>query len=113
MPLQTVTLLNQHAERGHADNLWRVGYTTKPHPNGELRRLRWTVLTPADGEDADIFRLLDRLAEAGLNPGSSHVYVYATTIPEIFASEDRWMLDAINTLIEVKPRAPRKRARRR
>lgn len=107
--LQEITLLNQFEVRGDPDNLWRVGFAAKPK-GGTIPRLSYTVLTP-DQWGGDMFKCIDYLTERGLNPGLPSVWVQATTTNDIFSSPDRWMLDAINTLIEVKPNARRSRSR--
>lgn len=109
--LQEITLLNQFEVRGDPDNLWRVGFAVKPKGT-VVPRLSYTVLTP-DKWGGDMFKCIDYLTESGLNPGLPSVWVQATTVPAIFASPDRWMLDAIDTLIEVKPHARRSNSSRR
>lgn len=105
-PTQELVLHNIHQVQGDPDNLWKVQFCAKS-PIGDAKldaeltnyRVMYVLLTP-DKEGGDLFKMIDRITEAGLNPGLPKVYVQATTVTAMQTSADRWMLDSPDTLHE-------------
>lgn len=102
-PAQEITLHNKHDEQGDPYNLWKVQFAAKVA--GLLadnhHRVMYTVLTQ-DQWAGDIFKLMDYLTEKKLNPGLPKVWIYATNVPAMMTSADKWMLDSMDTLHERK-----------
>lgn len=95
---QSITLLNTHQEQGSPENLWRVQFAAKPQGLGHAPyRTMFTLITP-DQEQGDMFKLMDRITAAGLNPGLPKVWIQATNIMAMQTSSDKWMLDSMDTL---------------
>lgn len=108
-PTQELVLHNTHQVQGDPDNLWKVQFAAdslhesmkrfRDNPSGPAIRVMYVLLTP-DKEGGDLFKMIDRITEAGLNPGLPKVYVQATTVTAMQTSADRWMLDSPDTLHE-------------
>lgn len=103
-PKQELVLHNTHQVQGDPDNLWKVQFAAPveraPAPPGSrVMRTMYVLLTP-DIEGGDLFKMIDRITENGLNPGLPKCYVQATTVTAMATSADRWMLDSMDTLHE-------------
>lgn len=88
--LQQIRLYNQFSVQGDSQNYWWISFS---HADGH----RGCLLTQ-DKEQGDLFKMMDRITAAGLNPGGDDVAVFCVTAQQLMQSGDGWMLEKCDIL---------------
>lgn len=94
---QQIKLYNTAAVQGDPQNYWWLSFASK---EGHLG-----CLLTQDQEQGDLFRMMDRILAAGLNPGGEDVAVFCVTAGQLLESGDGWMLEKCDILVPHKEMA--------
>lgn len=91
---QTIKLYNRFAVQGDPQNYWWLSFANK---HGNV-----ACLLTQDQEAGELFKLMDRITAAGLNPGSPDVAVFCVTATGLMETGDAWMLEKCDVLVPAK-----------